>query len=50
MLINLTDEKRQQLSLMGTPQTEEEHQRSQKLMPTMDALNEKMGKQTVRLG
>lgn len=50
MLIDLTDENRQQLSLMDTPQTEEERQRSQKLMATMDALNEKMGKGTVRLG
>jgi len=29
---------------------EEERQRSQQLMATMDALNEKMGKGTVRLG
>lgn len=50
MLIDLTDENRQQLSLMDTPQTEGERQRSQKLMATMDALNEKMGKGTVRLG
>jgi len=35
---------------IDTPQTEEERQRSQKLMATMDALNEKMGKGTVRLG
>lgn len=48
--IALTDENRQQLSLMDTPQTEEERQRSQKLMATMYALNEKMGKGTVRLG
>ena len=50
MLVDLTDEYRQQLSLMDTPQTEEERERSQKLMATMDALNEKMGKGTVRLG
>ncbi|MGP9665981.1 hypothetical protein ACT3TY_15335 [Halomonas sp. AOP22-C1-8] len=31
---------------MDTPQTEEERQRSQQLMATMDALNEKMGKGT----
>tara|TARA_R110001599_G_scaffold47532_2_gene137810 strand:+ start:1479 stop:1673 length:195 start_codon:yes stop_codon:yes gene_type:complete len=46
--IDLTDENRQQLSLMATPQTDEERQRSQKLMATMDALNEKTGKGTVR--
>jgi DNA polymerase V len=50
MLIDLTDQNRQQLSLMDTPQSEEERQRSQQLMATMDALNEKMGKGTVRLG
>ncbi len=50
MMLDLTDQHRQQLSLMDTPQTEEERQRSQKLMATMDALNEKMGKGTVRLG
>ncbi|MCW4148549.1 Y-family DNA polymerase [Halomonas sp. 18H] len=50
MMLDLTDENRQQLSLMDTPQTEEERQRSHKLMATMDALNEKMGKGTVRLG
>lgn len=50
MLLDLTDQHRQQLSLMDTPQTEEERQRSQQLMATMDALNEKMGKGTVRLG
>ncbi|MBE0465554.1 DUF4113 domain-containing protein [Halomonas colorata] len=31
-------------------QTKEERQRSQQLMATMDVLNEKMGKVTVRLG
>ncbi|MEC4767917.1 Y-family DNA polymerase [Halomonas sp. CUBES01] len=50
MMLDLTDTNRQQLSLMDTPQTEEERQRSEKLMATMDALNEKMGKGTVRLG
>ena len=50
MLIDLIDENRQQLSLMDTPKTEEERQRSQKLMATMDALNAKMGMGTVRLG
>jgi len=50
MMLDLTDVNRQQLSLMDTPQTEEERQRSEKLMATMDALNEKMGKGTVRLG
>lgn len=35
---------------MDTPQTEEERERSQKLMATMGALNEKMGKGTVRSG
>lgn len=50
MMLDLTDQHRQQLSLMDTPQTEEERQRSKQLMATLDALNEKMGKGTVRLG
>ncbi|WP_447894250.1 Y-family DNA polymerase [Vreelandella sp. GE22] len=50
MMLDLTDQHRQQLSLMDTPQTEEDRQRSQKLMATMDELNEKMGKGTVRMG
>nr|WP_286086870.1 DUF4113 domain-containing protein [Halomonas sp. S3-1-1] len=50
MMLDLTDQHRQQLSLMETPQTEEERQRSQQLMAAMDALNEKMGKGTVRRG
>ncbi|MCB8887669.1 DUF4113 domain-containing protein [Vreelandella malpeensis] len=49
MMLDLTDQHRQQLSLLNTPQTDEDPQRSQQLMATMDALNEKMGKGTVRL-
>ncbi|WP_447958067.1 hypothetical protein [Vreelandella sp. EE7] len=44
MMLDLTDQHGQQLSLMNTPQTDENRQRSQQLMANMDALDEKIGK------
>ncbi len=49
-MLDLTDQHGQQLSLMDASQTEDECQRSQQLMATMKAMNEKMGKGTVRMG
>ncbi|WP_136067110.1 Y-family DNA polymerase [Modicisalibacter radicis] len=50
MLIDLVDADRQQLSLLDTPQSDADRQRSAKLMATMDELNKTMGRGTVRLG
>ena len=50
MLLDLVDANRLQLSLLDTPQSDAERQRSQKLMATMDELNRRMGRGTVKLG
>ncbi|EWH03247.1 DNA-directed DNA polymerase [Halomonas sp. BC04] len=50
MLLDLVDARRQQLSLLDTPQSEAERQRSAKLMSVMDELNSRMGRGTVKLG
>ncbi len=50
MLLDLIDADRQQLSLLDTPQSDAERQRSAKLMSAMDALNQRMGRDTVKLG
>ncbi|MBZ0330683.1 Y-family DNA polymerase [Halomonas sp. ANAO-440] len=50
MLLDLVDANRQQLSLLDTPQSEAERERSHKLMATLDKLNQKMGRGTVKLG
>ena len=50
MLLDLITAKQQQLSLLDTPQSEQERQRSQKLMATIDALNQRMGRGTIKLG
>ena len=50
MLLDLVDANRQQLSLLDTPQSEVERERSHKLMATLDDLNKKMGRGTVKLG
>ncbi|WP_331280508.1 DUF4113 domain-containing protein [Halomonas sp. BC04] len=50
MLIDLIDADRQQLSLLDTAQTDADRQRSQKLMEVMDELNQRMGRDTVKLG
>lgn len=50
MLFDLIAAKQQQLSLLDTPQNERERQRSQKLMITIDELNQRMGRGTIKLG
>ncbi|MGQ4879216.1 Y-family DNA polymerase [Billgrantia sp. LNSP4103-1] len=50
MLLDLIDADRQQLSLLDTPQSDADRLRSQKLMATMDELNRRMGRGTVKLG
>lgn len=50
MLLDIIGASRQQLSLLDTQQTEAERQRSQKLMIVMDALNQRMGRGTIKLG
>ncbi len=50
MLLDLIDADRQQLSLLDTPQSAADRARSEKLMATMDELNQKMGRGTLRLG
>ncbi|WP_187774701.1 Y-family DNA polymerase [Billgrantia pellis] len=50
MLLDLVDASRQQLSLLDTPQSDADRQRSAKLMNTMDELNKRMGRGTVSLG
>ncbi|MGQ4877634.1 Y-family DNA polymerase [Billgrantia sp. LNSP4103-1] len=50
MLLDLIDADRQQLSLLDTPQSDTDRQRSAKLMAVMDQLNARMGRGTVKLG
>ncbi|WP_111414574.1 Y-family DNA polymerase [Billgrantia lactosivorans] len=50
MLLDLVDASRQQLSLLDTPQSDADRQRSAKLMGVMDELNSRMGRGTVKLG
>ncbi|WP_043527390.1 Y-family DNA polymerase [Litchfieldella xinjiangensis] len=50
MLLDLIDADREQLSLLDTPQSEGDRQRSQQLMATLDELNRRMGRGTVKLG
>ncbi|AMC99894.1 Y-family DNA polymerase [Halomonas chromatireducens] len=50
MLLDLIDANRQQLSLLDTPQSDADRNRSQKLMSIMDELNSRMGRGTVKLG
>lgn len=50
MLLDLVDANRQQLSLLDTPQSQADRARSEKLMATLDELNQKMGRDTVKLG
>lgn len=50
MLLDLIGADRQQLSLLDTPQSAADRARSEKLMATMDELNQKMGRDTLRLG
>lgn len=50
MLLDLIDTDRQQLSLLDTPQRQADRQRSEQLMATLDDLNRKMGRGTVKFG
>ncbi|MFW3614815.1 DinB/UmuC family translesion DNA polymerase [Billgrantia antri] len=50
MLLDLVDASRQQLSLLDTPQSDADRQRSAKQMGVMDELNSWMGRGTVKLG
>jgi DNA polymerase V len=50
MLIDLIDANRQQMSLLESPQSEAERERSERLMATLDTLNQRMGRGTVKLG
>ncbi|NIC05278.1 Y-family DNA polymerase [Billgrantia bachuensis] len=50
MLLDLIAADRQQLSLLDTPQTDAERQRSATVMSVMDELNQRMGRGTVKLG
>ncbi|QOR38218.1 Y-family DNA polymerase [Billgrantia diversa] len=50
MLLDLVDASRQQLSLLDTPQSDTDRQRSAKLMNVIDDLNRTMGRGTVKLG
>ncbi|MGM0985313.1 MAG: Y-family DNA polymerase [Pseudomonadota bacterium] len=50
MLIDLIDANRQQMSLLDTAQSEADRERSERLMSAVDALNQRMGRGTVKLG
>lgn len=50
MLLDLVDANREQLSLLDTPGRAADRERSERLMNTLDELNQKMGRGTVRLG
>lgn len=50
MLLDLVDANRQQLSLLDTPERAAQRERDHQLMTTLDELNHKMGRGTVRLG
>lgn len=50
MLLDLIDTHRQQLSLLETPRSAAERERSERLMATLDDLNQRMGRGTVKLG
>ena len=50
MLLDLVDANREQLSLLDSPDHAADRERSKRLMSTLDELNQKMGRGTVRLG
>ena len=50
MLLDLIDQPREQLSLLESEEDIAKRERSQQLMATLDAMNQKMGRGTVRLG
>ncbi|WP_245888688.1 DUF4113 domain-containing protein [Halomonas denitrificans] len=49
-LARATDANHQQLSLLDTPDRETQREHDHQLMATLDELDEKIGKGTVRLG
>jgi len=49
MLVDLVDANRAQLSLLDTPESQAQRERSDRLMTTLDTLNRKMGRGTVTL-
>lgn len=50
MLMDLCDRANEQLSLLDTPQSDNERACNERLMATMDALNRRMGRGTIRIG
>lgn len=50
MLLDLVDAHREQLSLLDSSGSAADRERSERLMSTLDELNQKMGRGTVRLG
>ena len=50
MLVDLVDANRAQLSLLDTPESQAQRERSDRLMATLDALNHRMGRGTVTFG
>lgn len=50
MLMDLCDRQHEQLDLIGTPQSDADRERSERLMTTLDKLNREHGAGTVRLG
>lgn len=50
MLMEIGERGSEQLSLLGTSQSDADRERSERLMNVMDELNEKMGRNTVRIG
>ncbi|MEL0616016.1 Y-family DNA polymerase [Cobetia marina] len=50
MLLDLIDQPREQLSLLDSEADIARRERNQQLMATLDAMNQKMGRGTVRLG
>lgn len=50
MLMDLCDRANEQLSLLDTPQSDNERARNERLMATMDSLNRRMGRGTIHIG
>lgn len=50
MLIDLCDHDNEQLGLLAEPLSDDQRERNDKLMATLDKLNREHGKNTVRLG
>lgn len=50
MLLDLSPKANRQLTLAETPQTEEDAQRSERLMATVDKLNRELGRGTIQMG